>query len=169
MIEKDITSAQPADRHDGYLAIYEMNLPMKQRCRILNEVISWHPDAWKVVGITPAALEIFAQHNFKRVAKMGIQRAHLVDRADTYREMLNTCMSNCDEWWEYYCNNDRTVFSTVEENMGDMNIDTIIWFDAPGLFNIQGFAWRHRKIEIEFLRNLYDTTHKNCNNQTTYN
>jgi len=145
----------PADKHAAYLAVCDMRLSTTQKCRVLNEAISWHKDSWRVVGITPAALEVFAKNNFKKVAKMGIHRAHLVDRSETYKHMLNSPMYNCDEWWDFYCKNDRTVFSTVSENMGDVDEESIIWFDAEGLFLMQGFAWRHTKQESSFLKKLY--------------
>lgn len=144
------------DMHDAYLLTCKMKLPIGQRCRILTEILVSHPKAWQVVGTTPDALDIFAQNDFKYVARMGIQRAHLRDRADLYTEMLNDPILDRDYWWDYYLDNDRTVFATKKENMSGLDLESVHWFNANGLFKLSGYAWRHRSEETDFLKNLHE-------------
>lgn len=153
MSNKDTVSTQ--DLHSAYLAIVEMNLPTRRKCRLLTELMAAYKGAWRIVGITSAALDVFASHGFRRVSKMGINRAHLVDRSQSYTEMLTNPICDINEWWEFYYNNDRTVLSTSSENMKSFDVAQVIWFNAEGLFRSQGFAWRHTKGEITFLEKLY--------------
>lgn len=139
--------------HD-YLLIRSMRAPSKTQARLLGELLALCPDHWQVIGITEDALQVFAEHDYRRVSRMGINRSHLVDRYKTFITMLEEPLMECDEWWNFYRNNDTTVLATSTENSKNSfskiyDIDTSL-----GLFKSRGFGWRHTKEEIKFLKEI---------------
>lgn len=143
------------DLHEAYLMICKMKFSTSRRVRILSEMMGEAPEHWRVVGITKEALELFSQHDFKKVSRMGINRSHLVDRHKTYTDLIDNPRADVDEWWDFYYERDKTILSTSSENMKNEFSD-IIYFDEPELFNSSGFAWRHSKKESSFLLKLFE-------------
>ena len=144
------------DFYHDFLLIRSMRAPTAKRYRMLGELFAVNPDAWRVTGITENALKVFKQHDFKRVSRMGINRSHLVDRVKTYTTMLEGPLMDCEEWWNFYFDNDKTVLATSTENMGKGEWSKVYDIDPQlGLFKTQGFAWRHKDPEINFLKELY--------------
>lgn len=123
---------------------------------MLGCLFSQNPDHWPVVGITPAALEIFANSDFKRKSRQGINRAHIVDRNSTYTYLLSVDI-DFDLFWKTVTNSDKTILATSSENKNILNLlDHVLPIDTSlGLFKSKGFAWRHGAAEIAFLRGLY--------------
>jgi len=146
------------DFYHDYLLIRKMRAPTSKRYRMLGELFACYPDAWRVVGITEDALKIFAAHNFKRVSRMGINRSHLVDRVKTYTTMLEGPLMECNEWWQFYLDNDKTILATSSENMSNGFSKVYDVDPALGLFKSHGFAWRHKDPEIEFLKETIQLT-----------
>lgn len=123
---------------------------------MLTEMMSAHGDHWRVVGITHDALQIFAENNFVKVSRMGINRAHyLEDRAKIFQRYLNRSWE-IEEWWADFLSKDKTVLATSGENRRSM-FERIheIPLDPP-LFISQGYAWRYGKKEENFLRMLFE-------------
>lgn len=148
------------DFYHDFLLIRKMRAPTTKRYRMLGELFAVNPNAWRVVGVTENALRVFAEHDFKRVSRMGVNRSHLVDRIDTYTTMLEGPLMKCEDWWNFYVDTDKTVLATSTENMGKGEWSKI--YDiAPslGLFQSQGFAWRHKEPEIKFLKETINTLH----------
>lgn len=144
-----------SDLHHDYLLICEMRSDIKHRCRMLTELMSQYKWAWRVVGITEAALERFAQHSFKKRSRMGINRSHIIPRIDTYTRWINSPIEDVDCWWQDYIQSDVTILSTSTENMKGI---TLKWYPVPeGLFQTYGYAWRHQRAEIDWLSTLYAT------------
>jgi hypothetical protein len=140
------------DLYHDYMLIRNMRAPTSKRTRMLGELLSLCPDHWQVIGITEDALRVFAEHNYKKVSRMGINRSHLVDRHKTYTTMIDEPLMKCEDWWEFYRKNDTTILATSSENMTNSfskiyDIDTSL-----GLFQSRGFAWKHNKEEISFLK-----------------
>ena len=149
------------DFYHDFLLIREMRAPTSKRYRMLGELLSANPNAWQVVGITYGALSVFAGNNFEYKSRMGINRAHIVDRHQTYTTMLEGPIMELDEWWQFYVENDQTILSTSTENMKKKktNPKLIYSVDANlGLFRSKGFAWSHKEPEIKFLQELYQKT-----------
>jgi hypothetical protein len=140
--------------YDAYLAIYDMDLREGLRREMLTWAFVENPDHWPVVGITHAALERFAEHDFRCVSKMGIHRAHLMNRRDWQATMLATRLP-FNAWLDLYTQSDRTVLATSSENMKGQNLDFIPIAVELGLFRSTGYRWRHTVAEREFLRNLH--------------
>jgi hypothetical protein len=147
------------DFYHDFLLIRQLRVPMSKRYRILGEMFAAHEDHWQVIGITENALKVFAEHNFQRVSRMGINRSHLVDRVKTYTTMLEGPLMEIDKWWDFYRKNDVTVLATSSENMSNGFSKVYDIDPAIGLFKSHGFAWQHKDPEINFLRetieNLY--------------
>ncbi len=140
--------------YDAYLAIYDMKLREGLRREMLTWAFVENPDHWPVVGITHAALERFTQHDFQCVSKMGIHRAHLINRRDWQAAMLAKKLP-FDDWLDLYEQSDRTVLATSSENMKGQSLDFIPIGVELGLFRSTGYRWRHTVAEREFLRSLH--------------
>jgi len=59
----------------AYLAIFDMELREGLRREMLTWAFVENPEHWPVVGVTEAALERFAQHDFRCVSGLKIHRA----------------------------------------------------------------------------------------------
>jgi hypothetical protein len=144
------------DFYHDFLLIRQMRVPMSKRYRMLGELFAAHEDHWQVIGITENALRVFAEHDFKRVSRMGINRSHLVDRVKTYTTMLEGPLMDIDEWWKFYRDNDTTILATSSENMSNGFSKVYDIDPALGLFKSHGFAWKHKDPEIQFLKEALD-------------
>lgn len=140
--------------YDAYLAIYDMKLRDGLRREMLTWAFAEYPGHWPVVGITTAALNRFAEHDFQRVSKMGIHRAHLVNRRDWQSAMLANRLA-FDEWLALYEQSDRTVLATSSENMKGGDLIFVPIARELGLFRSTVYLWRHTAAEREFLRDLH--------------
>ena len=145
------------DFYHDFLLIRKMRAPTNKRYRMLGELFAVNPNAWRVIGITENALKVFAEHDFKRASRMGINRSHLVERIQTYTTMLEGPLMECEEWWNFYVDTDKTVLATSTENMGKGEWSKIYDIDPSlKLFQSQGFAWCHKEPEITFLKETLD-------------
>lgn len=144
--------------HD-YQIIKKMRSPDANKIKILSTLFSINPNSWRVVGITPAALEIFKEHNFKKVSGMGINRSHLVHRYPFYDYLLKIDFMSPEDFWDKYYSNDITVLATSSENMKNSSSiekeSIFIPNDDRSLFRTAGYAWKHKEEEENFLRELY--------------
>lgn len=110
-------------------------------------------DAWRVIGISRNALNLFAENDFKRLGKQ-INRSHIVNRSDTWgklRERLHTM----DEFWSVYYENDTTVLATSSENNGSIHSEVYPIDPKLDLFHSTTIRYKHNNKEREFLRQLY--------------
>lgn len=89
---------------------------------------------------------------------MGINRSHVFQRNQVYKEMLEIGFANKEEFWDYYFRRDYTILATSKENMRDLKLEEIalpIPEDERMLFRTKGYAWKHDEVEINFLKELY--------------
>ena len=116
---------------------------------------SW---AWRVVGISKAALEALAKNDFRYV-KGTVCRAHIVDRIDTAGTIFKTKTNSPiprEEFFSLYFENDQTVITTKSENKAGSRVASYIPIDAErGLFPAKAIAWKHGRAERDYLRSLY--------------
>lgn len=149
--------------HDFKL-IKGMKCPEPQKIKLVSSLLAMNPDGWRVVGITPNALEVFSKHGFERKSGMRVNRAHVIARNETYREMLGKDFSDKYKFWDYYWERDQTILSTSSENMQAGN-QHYKYFEVPRdhrmLFRMKGFAWKHGVEEVAFLRELYSKVNRN--------
>ena len=107
---------------------------------MLSALFSTHPDQWRVVGITKQALIIFKKHKFTRQSKMGLNRSHIVGRTKIYTEMMNHHFKNCDEWWDFYFENDKTILATASENLKSSFSEVYDMPANPKMFMSGGYS-----------------------------
>jgi len=145
------------DFYHDFLLIRQLRTPTSKKVRLLSELMTEYENTWQVIGITEEALETFAKHNFNYVSRMGINRSHKVDRCVTYTELLTGELKSCDDWWNYFVENDKTILATSSENKSN-SLSRIIDIDVSlGMFKSTGFKWRHNKAEKQMLHNLYNS------------
>jgi hypothetical protein len=85
--------------------------------RILTAIMSAKPFAWRVVGVTPAALKKLSELDFRYQSKCGLTRAHLRPRIETVRELLGRAEPLPQiEFIEFWFTHDRTVLCAAGEN-----------------------------------------------------
>ena len=149
-----------------YVALFNARLQCpdgfldRDMTRLLTGLMSAKEWSWRVIGITPEALEVFAEHDFKRPAGK-LQRGHQVDRVVTARELFQREKpENIDEFFHTFLKNDQTVLMTNQQNRHrkvasvpqyipiDNNEATL--FPSGTLV-----GWKHRKVEVDFLRQLH--------------
>jgi hypothetical protein len=144
---------------NDYQIIKKMSAPAGNKIKMLSTLFSINPNSWRVVGITPAALEIFKEHNFKKVSGMGINRSHLVQRYPFYESLLKMDITNPEDFWHKYYSKDVTVLATSSENMKNSPSITkesiYVPNDERSLFRTAGYAWKHKEEEEKFLSELF--------------
>lgn len=129
--------------------------------RMLTSLMGGKYWSWHVIGITPAALAVFAAADFKRPPHM-LQRGHKIDRSTTARAVFNRAKPmTLNAFFKYYLECDQTVIMTNDENkhrpysefpkyIAIDNIDALL-FPSGTLI-----GWQHRKAERAFLKNLWE-------------
>ncbi len=137
--------------HRQYPQIFTMG-----RCTaVLTAAMGGRSWSWRVVGITPAALRLFRDSGYKKVARDGITRAHIQSRNKTTSELLQPEEPfSAEEFARIWIENDQTVLCVRGENRDPLP-DYISIADAEhALFQSHQVAWRHGKMEREYLMSL---------------
>jgi hypothetical protein len=150
--------------HD-YNLIKKMESPDSTKIKLLTSLFSLNPNCWRVIGITPKALSLFGNTNFQKKSGMGINRSHLVQRHLFYHYLLRRDFVDQHEFWECYYINDATILATSSENMSKksqlLEEAYLVPSDIRNLFQTSGFAWKHKKEEENFLRELNESLKEN--------
>ena len=123
------------------------------RCTaILTSMMGGRSWSWRVVGITPAALRLFQSSDYKKTARDGITRAHIQGRSKTTSELLRPEEPvSREDFARIWIENDKTVLCVRGENKDPLP-DYEVFEDAEhGLFPSTQIAWRHGKMEKEYL------------------
>lgn len=144
-----------------YIAIY--NLPfasfdLQRKTTMLTALMGGAEWSWRVVGITPQALELLAENNYKYVLGK-IRRAHLVDRFATARAVFEQPKPLSEnEFFKLFWENDETVIALKEENKKGGLPRQILPIDFNlGLFQSNPLVGhKHGKKEADFLRKLHE-------------
>ena len=147
--------------HDFQL-IKQMRTLEANKIKLLSNLFSINRNCWRVVGITPDALEIFKNHEFQKKSRISINRSHIIQRFSFYKSLLenNNEIKNAETFWKLYYDNDMTVLASASENMS--NNETILKNAYPvpederNLFQTSGYSWKHKEEEIKFLKELYN-------------
>jgi hypothetical protein len=150
--------------HD-YNLIKKMEAPDPSKIKLLSTLFSLNPNCWRVIGITPEAVRLFSKNSFQKKSGMGINRSHLIQRHLFYNYLLTRDFVDQNEFWESYYINDATILATSSENMSKNNQllerAYLVPSDSRHLFHTSGFAWKHKKEEENFLRELNESLKKN--------
>lgn len=152
----EIDKAKVLEVHGCYLQMFDWSIDIKRKVRMFGDlVIHANPDTWRVIGVTSDALEVFAQHGYRKESRMGVNRGHLVNRNETYTHLYKNRFEDPWEFWAYYYDRDSTVLMTASENMSGEYSKMLDIPQELGLFHTQGYAWKHGKKEEQFLRELH--------------
>jgi hypothetical protein len=125
--------------------------------RLLTSIMSAKPFAWRVVGVTRAALKKFHELNYRYQSRHGLTRAHRTPRIETVRELLNRSEPlSQSEFIEYWFAHDETILCATGENKASVPPHIEIENLDGSLFSSNRVAWRHGKKERELLQVLYE-------------
>ena len=128
--------------------------------RMLTALMGSRTWSWRVIGITSAALQLFADHNFDRPARQ-VQRGHRIARSDTARELFIAVDEPMprEQFFEFFLERDKTVLMTVAQNRSRPGGVFPKFIKIPmgkELFPCGSLiGWEHRDQEKKFLRDLY--------------
>lgn len=155
------SSEEAACSYELYVALHRSHRQHPEvftmgRCTmVLTAVMGGRPWSWRVVGITPAALQSFRNSAYKKVARDGITRAHIQSRFQTTSELLQPDEPfSAEKFICIWIENDKTVLCVRGENKDPLP-PYISFSDAEhGLFRSSQIAWRHGKMEREYLMRL---------------
>ena len=154
-------SEEAACTYEMYAALHRSHIQHPHiftmgRCSvILTAMMGGRPWSWRVVGITPAALQSFRASSYKKVAGDGIQRAHIQSRIKTTRELLQTDDPfPMDEFVRTWIENDKTVLCGKGENKDPLPAYYSFADSEHTMFQSAQVAWRHGSKEREYLMNL---------------
>ena len=147
--------------HAIYLTLQEQfslkNCSLKRANNVIGNLLGASASSWRVIGITPTALKLFHEVDFKKRPR-GIQRAHKANRIDTVREILEVDQPLSEvELFNRWISKDETVLCLSKENKDILNIDPIKIENPEGeLFSNAyiGYSFR-RAHEGQFLRDLW--------------
>jgi hypothetical protein len=156
------TEIQKQVLYKKYLAIWESYkldpefFDAHTCCKELTQIFAGKETSWKVVGITPKALSVFAENDFKYKSGLGITRGHLIERNKTSSILLDRqTPATLEELFEIWFEADRTVLCAKGENRSVVPEYISIFNENFGLFPSKSVGWKHRtKIEGEFLKEL---------------
>lgn len=151
--------------HGMYIKLHEAHkiaphIWTKQECtRILTAIMAAKSFSWRVIGITPIALEQFSEKAYRKFKNSGMTRAHLEPRINTVSALLDPEMPfSKNEFLEKWISKDRTVICAKGQNR-EIVPEYIAFDNNDGaLFSCARVlaGWRHRKPEQDFLRNLHE-------------
>jgi hypothetical protein len=153
------TNTPIKDIYEDFESLKKFNVGFDIQKKILKELLEATPCPWKVVGITPSALNAFKKENFNKTNRIKIQRAHIENRDEWYGVLLNTDWKGCyKKWYHYILEKDKTILALSSENKIIKNINPIIFFENEKLclFKSTRISWEHKQNEKELLANLYE-------------
>ena len=148
--------------HALYVALHSArcaapDLWSDQQCtHVLSTVMGRQPWSWRVVGVTPAALDALAAVSFHNRKGLGLVRAHLTNRITFIRYLMHLPQpASYESFVKFWTDHDRTVLALRSEN-GKDGFAAYLPFDAPGLFSSERLAgWVHGKVERAFLKEVH--------------
>ncbi len=139
--------------YNDFLLIKQLSVPLKIKKYILKEFLEATEAPWRVIGVSKEAL-IALKHNKYRKSGLKLQRAHINDRDIWYNELLSKAFVDCNEWYKFYQDNDKTILALSSENKNIKNVQYFPIDPNLNLFKSTRISWGHKKEEIEYLKNL---------------
>ena len=140
-----------------YLAIFALPFPLPKKTTLLTALMGGTVWSWRVVGITPSALELLAENGY-RYKKGNICRAHLVARIETARKVFERRRPFSEShFFNRFWENDKTVIATRAENRTNNGLPKK-WIRINsdlGLFPSGLVSFRHGRKEVSHLRELH--------------
>ena len=152
----------PQEMYDDYKCLLPMNATRSTKVKMLEFIVAQGTNNWRVVGITPKALQQLESQEYKYKTGAGIQRAHVYDRFETFGLLIDEPWEQ-DKFWSLIADRDRTILAARGE-YNSITFEQAIPIDDPGLFITsdqkiyfpsQNIGYRHAGIEREFLIKLH--------------
>jgi hypothetical protein len=152
--------------HGLYLALFSAKNRMpdlfsdNQLTAVFTAMMGARKGAWRVIGITPAALKLLGENKFIK-GKHSIARGHLVDRIATVRKLFNRDNPyEIEEFYSVFSEGDKTVLMTYQENGVGRQFPDYIDIDEKNpngdLFKCMSVGFRFGLVEKDFLKSLHD-------------
>jgi len=137
--------------------------------RMLTGLMGSKPWSWQVVGITPAALDVFAGNEFRKPSR-ELQRGHIHSRSSTAEALFSPeDPMPLGEFFDFFLERDRTVIMLNSENpsRGSRPVPCYYPIDLSlGLFPCGSLiGWNQDEKEEQFLRSLHENRarmHRSC-------
>lgn len=160
-----IASSDLRALHSVYVAVYRAHrgapdlFTLGHCTTIITALMSGQPWSWRVVGITPLALQRYKEQDFKHRSKQGFTRAHLRPRIETVQQLLapEQPMSQM-VFIETHLRYDATVICVKGQNTNPGPKYIPFVNDDAALFPSKKVSWSHSTKEHAFLRDLYDAS-----------
>jgi hypothetical protein len=131
------------------------DVPHFVKNKMLSAIFKMNPNKWRVVGITEQAVIRFAENDFKRKSRMGVNRSHIVQRSERNKYLLSKTDWTIETWWNYFYSRDKCILATSTENMSKEKL--IPRFKVPSnLFRSSGYAFSVKEPETLFLKKIYE-------------
>lgn len=126
-----------------------------QYTAVITQLMGGRDWSWRVVGITPNALQQFQKQGFARVAGGGITRAHIVGRQATCEILIrHENALDVNSLFNLYLERDQTILCAKGENKRELPAYIDINNPEAELFSSKKIGWRHGPREIDFLGQL---------------
>ncbi len=150
--------------HAIYAAVFDAyhgapaHFHIKNASAMLTNLMGGRSWSWRVVGVTPEALDTYSRYDFAKPPKGSIVRGHIVSRRETARTLFDRAEPlGVDQFIDQFLEADRTVLMLPVQNVpsGD-HVPSFIKFENPDaeLFPSGLIAHRHVRCEQDFLRQL---------------
>ena len=127
----------------------------RQRVQLLETILSLGAGAaWRPKAITFGALQTYKDNNFEHVR--GLERAHIIPRRETLKEILYREYPGTD-WWDWYIDRDYTVLAKRSENRDEKSFKKLSTIPIPlklDLFQGKRVGWVFNEPEKKFLQSL---------------
>lgn len=148
--------------HDLYLSLFRFNADLPRKVALLTALMGAREQSWRVVGITPRALERLSKCAFKKSDDIKLARAHIVSRRDIAKAVF--CRDQpLDEktFLDTFEALDRTVLVLKKGEHHDNLDDTVVIpFPSDGAvhFRCKDIGFEHSADDEAFLQQLADTS-----------
>jgi len=156
-----MTSADKEDIYDFYVFLhqkYKKNSSLflsKQRwSELFSLLMKGRKEFWRVVGITPKALELYRLNSFQ--TSKGLVRGHLNMRIKTFELFFSKDeLLRSSEFWKLFKKYDPVILMTKEENKSH-DTPSYIKISNPkaNFFTNSGINWQLTKQDVELLKSL---------------
>jgi hypothetical protein len=139
--------------YEIYAVIFDQPFTPQKKNVLFTALMGGQAWSWRVIGITAAALEELAKHDFRHKNRLFC-RAHLVERIETAKEFFTRKISR-NEFFNRFLEMDRTVIVLKSENRKGGPPSYVPIDLHRKLFPGRQVNWRHGQEERAYLRELY--------------
>ena len=143
--------------YDTYAFIFDLPFTVQKKNTLLTALMGGEPWSWRVVGITAAALDGLARHDFNyqraHKAKIRICRAHCVPRIETAHVLFKEKHSR-EQFFKRFLETDVTVLALKSENKRRGPSQYVPIDLQRNLFPSRSVSFRYSRDEATYLREL---------------